>query len=55
MEYWVAFKQGKYISGTDEFGYPVHTEKKEDAWRFPNLQAASQYFELGYCIIKERF
>ena len=34
LQYWVAFKNGEYVSGTDEFGYPTHTKNKKDAYRF---------------------
>lgn len=53
MEYWIVFKDGKYISGTDEFGYPLHTTEKVNAWKFYDFNVAMSYFNLGYGIIKE--
>ena len=52
-EYWIVFKNGEYVSGTDEFGYPVHTEDKNKAWKFDNFETAMSYVSLGYAIIKE--
>ena len=53
-EYWIVFKNGEYVSGTDEFGYPTHTKNKKDAYRFYDFNLAmSSYFNLGYAIIKE--
>lgn len=51
--YWVVFKNGEYVSGTDEFGYPLHTKNKEEAWKFYDFNVAMNYFNLGYAIIKE--
>lgn len=54
MEYWVAFKSGEYVSGTDEFGYPTHTKDKKNAYRFYDFNLAmSSYFNLGYAIMKQ--
>lgn len=53
MEYWIAFKNGKYVSGTDEFGYPIHTTEKAEAYKFYDFNLAMTYFNLGYGIIKE--
>ena len=52
-EYWVAFKNGEYVSGTDEFGYPTHTKDREEAFKFYDFDVAMSYFNLGYAIIKE--
>ena len=56
MNYWVVFKinNGRflYISGTDEYGYPKHTEIEAEAWRFKNFNTAMGYFGLGYTISK---
>ena len=54
MECWVAFKNGEYVCGTDEFGYPLHTKDKKKAYKFYDFNLAmSSYFNLGYAIIKE--
>ena len=54
MNYWIAFKNGKYVSGTDEFGYPMHTENEKDAYKFYDFNLAmSSFFDLGYAIIKQ--
>ena len=52
-EYWVVFKNGKYVSNTDEFGYPEHTTEKTKAWKFYDFNVAMNYFNLGYAIIKQ--
>ena len=51
--YWIVFKNGKYVSGTDEFGYPTHTKDKKEAFKFYNFDTAMSYFRLGYAVIKE--
>lgn len=51
--YWIAYKNGEYISGTDEFGYPIHTKDRKQAYKFYNFNVAMTYFSMGYCIIKE--
>lgn len=51
-EYWIVFKNGEYVSGTDEFGYPLHTKNEKDAWKFYDFNVAMSYFNLGYAIIK---
>ena len=53
MAYWVVLKNGKYVSGTDEFGYPIHTTEKEKAYKFYDFNIAMTYLDLGYAIIKE--
>ena len=53
MPYWIIFKKGQYVSGTDENGYPLHTENKDDTWKFYDFDVAMSYFNLGYCIRKE--
>ena len=53
MPYWIVFKKGQYVSGIDENGYPLHTENKDDAWKFYDFDVAMSYFNLGYCIQKE--
>lgn len=54
MHYWIVFKNGLYVSGTDEFGYPLHTKDKEKAYKFYDFNLAmSSFFDLGYAIIKE--
>lgn len=53
MNYWIAFKNGEYVSGTDEFGYPLHTKNEKEAYKFYDFNLAmSTYFKLGYAIIK---
>ena len=51
--YWIAFKNGEYISGTDTFGNPIHTKNKKEAFRFYNFEEAFVYFEYGYAILRE--
>lgn len=53
MYYWIAFKNGVYVSGTDEFGYPLHTTNRQQAHKFHTFDAASVYLSLGYAILKE--
>ena len=52
-DYWIAFKQGEYVSGTDEFGYPVHTKDKKKAYKFHDFNVVMSYVMLGYAVIKE--
>ena len=56
MTYWTVekYQNGKciYVSGTDEFGYPTHTDNKYDAWKFYDFGTAMNYFHLGYTIMK---
>ena len=51
--YWIAFKKGEYIAGTDEFGYPLHTNDEKEAWRFYDLNTAMSFLAFGYTIIKK--
>ena len=55
-DYWLVFKikNGRYIyvSGTDEYGYPTHTEIVSEAWKFYNFDTAMSYFNLGYAVVK---
>lgn len=51
--YWILFKKGEYVSGTDEFGYPLHTRDKKEAWKIYNFDVAMSYFNLGYCVMKQ--
>jgi hypothetical protein len=54
MEYWVAFKNGEYVCGTAEFGYPLQTKDKQKAYKSYDFNLVmSSYFNLGYAIIKE--
>ena len=57
MKYWIVCKvqNGKfiYVSGTDEYGYPMHAEDKSEAWRFYDFNVAMSYFNQGYAILKE--
>jgi len=56
MYYWLVYKpqNGKrlYVAGTDEYGYPTHTEDESEAYKFYNFGTAMSYFNLGYCIVK---
>ena len=51
--YWIVFKNGEYVSGTDEFGYPKHSKDKNEAFKFYDFSTAISYFNLGYSVIKE--
>lgn len=53
MEYWIVFKDGKYIANTDEFSYPEYTTEITKAWKFYDFDTAMSYFNLGYAIIKQ--
>ena len=50
--YWTVFKNGEYVSGTDEFGYPLHTKDKSKAFKFYDFDIAMSYLNLGYAVIK---
>ncbi len=56
MCYWTVqkYRNGKwlYVSGTDQYGNPIHTENKDWAWKFYNFDIAMSYFDLGYTILK---
>ena len=56
MPYWLVFKyeNGKriYVSCSDEFGYLLHTENKDEAWKFYDFNHAMSFFNLGYTIEK---
>ena len=53
MNYWIAFKNGEYVSSTDEFGYPLHTKNENEAYKFYDFNMAmSTFFKLGYAIVK---
>lgn len=52
MNYWIAFKNGEYVAGTDEFGHPLHTKNEKEAWKFYDFHVAMSYLNLGYAIIK---
>jgi len=51
-DHWIVFKNGEYVSGTDEFGYPLHTKDKSKAFKFYDFDTAMSYFNLGYAVIK---
>jgi len=55
MAHWIVQKNGEYVSGTDEYGYPLHTKNKEKAWKFHDFNVAMSFVNLGvgYCAIKE--
>ena len=54
--YWIAKKyiNGKvhYISGTDQYGFPMHTNDINKVWKFYNFPTAMSFFNLGYAIEK---
>ena len=54
--YWIAKKyiNGKvhYISGTDQYGFPMHTNDIDKAWKFYNFPTAMSFLNLGYAIEK---
>ena len=52
-EYWIVFKNGEYVSGTDEFGYPLHTKDRNKAFKFYDFNTAMSFFNLGYAVIKK--
>lgn len=52
QEYWVAFKNGEYISEIDKQGSPIHTKDKNKAFKFLNFGTAMNYFNSGYVILK---
>lgn len=56
MTYWTVYKRqhGKclYISGTDQYGYPIYTENEKEAWKFRCFDMAMSFFNLGHVIIK---
>ena len=52
-EYWIVFKNGEYVSGTDEFGYPLHTKDSSKAFKFYDFNTAMSFFNLGYAVIKK--
>lgn len=54
MPYWIVYKRGKYVTGTDEFGYPIHSKEEKDAWHFSDFNVAMSFFNLGY-IIEKRY
>ena len=51
--YWIVFKNGEFVSGTDEFGNLTHTKDIKEAFKFYDFSVAMSYFNLGYCILKE--
>lgn len=58
MVHWIVKKYNNgdmiYVSGLDENGNPVHTDKKEEAEKFYDLGIPMKlYFEHGYCIEKQ--
>lgn len=50
--YWIMAKRidGKkqFISGTDEYGYPMHSPNKDDAWKYREFSSVYAYIMLGY-------
>ena len=56
MNYWLVFKINKgkfiYVSGTDEYGYPIHTEIESEAFKFYDFNTAMSFFGLWYSILK---
>lgn len=53
MCYYIAFKNGQYVSGTDKSGYPIHTKNKHEAWKFYDFNVAMSYIKFGYVLLKE--
>lgn len=57
MEYWIVFKIKKdkfyYVSGTDEYGNPMHTTDEKMALHFRIFSEAMEYFPLGYVVSKQ--
>ena len=57
MTYWLVLKHQNvkfiYVSGTDEYGHPKHTENEGEAWEFSDFNQAMSYFNLGYIIAKK--
>jgi hypothetical protein len=51
--YWIVWKNGEYVYGTDEYGCPVHTKEKNKAFKFYNFDVAMSYVNLGYIVSKE--
>lgn len=51
--YWILFKNGEYVSGTDEFGYPIHTKNENEAFKFYDFNTAMSYLQLGYAVIRK--
>jgi hypothetical protein len=54
MNYWIVWKPAAnlYVSGTDEHGYPVHTNNKDEAFKFYDFKTAFSFIKLGYCLMK---
>lgn len=57
MVHWIVKKYNNgdmiYVSGLDEKGNPVHSDKKEEAVKFYDLSIPmALYFGQGYCIEK---
>lgn len=53
MDYWIAFKNGEYISDIDEFGSPIHTRNEEEALKMYNFALAARlYLPYGYALLK---
>jgi hypothetical protein len=38
----------QFISGTDEYGYPMHSPNKDDAWKYREFSSVYAYIMLGY-------
>lgn len=56
MNYWTVYtrKFGKrlYVSGTDEYGYPLYTENEKEAWQFKCFDVAMSYLDFGCVVTK---
>lgn len=52
MSYWILSKNGKYISELDEKGYPSHTTDMSKALKFYSFSTATNYFGMGYTMLK---
>lgn len=53
MTYWIVRKNGEYVCGTDEFGYPLHTKDREKAWKFYDFNNAMVTLILDIVLLKK--
>ena len=51
--YWIVFKNGQYVSGTDLHGITIHTPNKNEALKFYDFNSLVEYLKRGYSVIKE--
>ena len=50
--YWIVRKGKDYISGTDAYGYPMHSRDINQAWKFYDFTVVMSYVNMGYCAVK---